>query len=57
VIDAISFLHAKAIDIDQGSYYRMLRHAGLSALVEERAIGLAFGADGPIDLEQNVPMN
>ena len=57
VIDAISFLHAKAIDIDQGSYYRMLRHAGLSALVEERAIGLAFGAHGPIDLEQNVPMN
>ena len=52
VIDAISFLHAKAVDIDQGSYYRMLRNAGLSALVEERAIRLAFGAHGPIDHEQ-----
>jgi hypothetical protein len=57
VIDSISLLHAKTIDIDQGSYYRMLRNAGLSALVEERVIGLAFGACGPIDLEKNTPMN
>lgn len=51
VIDAISFLHAKTIDTNDGSYYRMLRNAGLSALVEERAIRLMFGAHGPIETE------
>lgn len=57
VIDSMSFLHTKSVDISQGSYYRMLRNAGLSALVEERAIGLTFGARGPIDVEQDDPMH
>lgn len=51
VIDAISFLHSKSIDTSEGAYYRMLRDNGLSALVEERAINLCFGAHGPIEAE------
>ncbi len=53
VIDAVSFLHSKAIDTDEGHYYGMLRSHGLSALVEERAIRLCYGAQGPIELEQD----
>jgi len=48
VIDAVSFLHAKAIDLVQGAYYRMLRENQISPLVEERVMGLLYGAKGPI---------
>jgi len=48
VIDAVSFLHAKTIDVVQGAYYRMLRENRISPLVEERAMGLLYGAAGPI---------
>ena len=48
VIDAVSFLHAKEIDVFGGAYYRMLRHHGISPLVEERSMELHYGARGPI---------
>lgn len=48
VIDAVSFLHAKPIDVVQGAYYQMLRENQLSPLVEERVMGLLYGAKGPI---------
>jgi hypothetical protein len=48
VIDAVSFLHAKTIDVVQGAYYHMLRENQLSPLVEERVMGLLYGAKGPI---------
>lgn len=48
VIDAVSFLHAKTIDVVQGAYYQMLRENQLSPLVEERVMGLLYGAKGPI---------
>ena len=49
VIDAIAFSHENPIDPEEGAYYRMLRDHGLSALVEERAMALRYGAKGPID--------
>lgn len=48
VIDAVSAMHAKAIDVTQGAYYRMLRGHGISPLVEERLMNLRYGARGPI---------
>ena len=48
VIDAVSFLHARTIDVVQGAYYRMLRENRISSLVEERVMGLLYGAAGPI---------
>jgi hypothetical protein len=48
VIDAVSFLHAKTIDVARGAYYRMLHENQLSPLVEERVMGLLYGAKGPI---------
>lgn len=48
VIDAVSAIHAKAIDFTQGAYYRMLRGHGISPLVEERLMALRYGARGPI---------
>jgi hypothetical protein len=48
VIDAISGLHARAIDVVHGDYYRMLRENQISPLVEERVMGLLYGAAGPI---------
>ncbi len=48
VLDAVSFLHPKPIDVVQGAYYRMLHAHQISPLVEERAIWLKYGAKGPI---------
>ncbi len=48
VIDKMSFLHAKTIDVVQGAYYQMLHDNQLSPLVEERVMGLLYGAKGPI---------
>jgi hypothetical protein len=49
VIDAISFRHDKPIDVVGGAYYRMLREHRISPLVEERMMGLRYGAKGPIE--------
>lgn len=48
VLDCVSLLHAKPIDVVQGAYYRMLHAHQISPLVEERAIRLTYGAKGPI---------
>lgn len=49
VIDAVSFLHAKPIDPLAGAYYRMLREHRISPLVEQRMMGLWYGASAPIE--------